>query len=162
MVDIRHVVIPKVLSKKKHIGIIISSFHEDISDNLLQGCLKALSENAITKESIHVYRVPGAFEIPFLAKKIIQAKKHQAVIVLGAVIQGKTDHYKYVCKGLVEGLMNLNLSGKIPVIFEVLMVKYKKLALERASKSNMSKNKGYSAGMTALYMIELINSKHLK
>ena len=103
------------------IAIIVSEFNTDITESLLQGALKKLQKtHGIALKNLAVYKVPGAIEIPFTAKLIAKSKKYQAIICLGAVIKGDTDHYHYVCSQVSNGCQTVMLEFEIPLIFGVL------------------------------------------
>ncbi len=138
------------------IAVIVSDFYQDIAENLLKGCLKGFSDLGFRNDQIEIFHVPGAFEIPFLAKKLLNSDKYKTIIALGCLIKGETDHYQQVCNQVSRGLMDLSLEGKIPIIFEVLMVDRRIDALKRADQSKMSKNKGYLSSLTAEQMLKYV------
>lgn len=129
-------------------GIIVSEFNTEIVEGLLQECLRGFEEQGITPD---VLRVPGAVEIPVLAKVYIEKNEPAAVVALGCVIKGDTDHYAAVCSMCQNGLMDVMLLTNTPVVFEVLMVDDKKKALERLYK-------GYEAAYTATKMAGLMQN----
>lgn len=126
-------------------GIIVSKFNEEVVSGLLMECLRGFAEQGITPD---VIKVPGAVEIPLIAQAYIQEKNPGAVVALGCVIKGDTDHYDAVCEMCSKGIMDVMLKTGVPIVFEVLMVDEKKKALERISK-------GYEAATTATRMAEL-------
>ena len=140
------------------IAIVCSEFNSKITDGLLEGCLMALNEDGVSSEKIDIYKVPGAFELPgkikFLSKK---DSSYDAIIALGCVIKGETDHYHYISQAVTDGIMSLTIEQENEnpkIIFGVLTCQNKELAIAR-SDSNMDKNKGYEAGIAALKMISL-------
>jgi 6,7-dimethyl-8-ribityllumazine synthase len=145
------------LGKKKNIkdniAVIVSDFNKEITGGLLNGALKVLKENGLDDKKIKIYRCPGAFEIPFIAKKICKTKNYSAVICLGAVIKGETAHFEYISYAVTKGILQINLQFDIPVIFGVLTCYSEKQAIERSSDN--SENKGAEAAMAALDMIRL-------
>lgn len=143
--------------KRAQFAILVSEFNKSISRSLLEGSLRGFKDHRIPLKNILIIHVPGAFEIPFVCKKLIDSGKCKAIIALGVVIKGETEHYQYVCKETADGIMRLNLAGKTPIIFDILMVDDKKLALARASLKDMRKNKGYSAALSALKMARIID-----
>ncbi|OGH98582.1 MAG: 6,7-dimethyl-8-ribityllumazine synthase [Candidatus Melainabacteria bacterium GWA2_34_9] len=137
-------------------GIVIGRFNEFIGSKLLEGAIDALKRHGLSEESIDVAWVPGAFEIPFIAKKMADSKKYDAVITLGAVIRGNTPHFDYVASEVSKGVAQVGLSSSIPVIFGVLTVDSIEQAIERAGTK--SGNKGSEAAKTAIEMVNLISS----
>lgn len=137
------------------IAIVASRFYPSLAHNLVNGCVYGLHTNGVFKKDISIFETPGAFEIAFVVRKLIDSMKFDAIITLGIVIKGQTDHYTHVCNQIARALMEFNMLGKVPVIFEVLMVENESLALKRASPTNMKRNKGFSAALAALRMISL-------
>ena len=137
-------------------GIVIGRFNEFIGSKLLEGAIDALKRHGLSEENIDVAWVPGAFEIPFIAKKMADSKKYDAVITLGAVIRGNTPHFDYVASEVSKGVAQVGLSSSIPVIFGVLTVDSIEQAIERAGTK--SGNKGSEAAKTAIEMVNLISS----
>ena len=137
-------------------GIVIGRFNEFIGSKLLEGAIDALKRHGLSEESIDVAWVPGAFEIPFIAKKMADSKKYDAVITLGAVIRGNTPHFDYVASEVSKGVAQVGLSSSIPVIFGVLTVDSIEQAIERAGTK--SGNKGSEAAKTAIEMVNLITA----
>lgn len=136
------------------IAIVKSNFNQQVIDGLLTGCMKALKESGIEKEAVSIIEVPGAFEIPYTVKNILSDEKNdvQAIITLGCVIKGETDHYDYISQAVTNSIMNLTISSKIPILFGVLTCQNAQLAFDR-SDANMKKNKGYEVGRAAIKMI---------
>ena len=138
------------------IAIVCSEFNSKVTDGLLEGCLVALSKNGVSSEKIDIYKVPGAFELPGKVKLLtIGDTSYDAIITLGCVIKGETDHYHYISQAVTDGIMSLTvgLDSDYPkIIFGVLTCQSKELAMAR-SDSNMDENKGYEAGKAAIKMI---------
>ena len=136
------------------ITIVKSNFNQQVIDGLLKGCIQALKESGIEKEAVSIIEVPGAFEIPYTIKNILSDEKNdvQAIITLGCVIKGETDHYDYISQAVTNSIMNLTISSKIPILFGVLTCQNAQLAFDR-SDANMKKNKGYEVGQAAIKMI---------
>lgn len=130
-------------------GIIVSEFNEAIVEGLLKECIRGFEEQGIVPE---VLRVPGAVEIPLAAQFYIQKNKPAAVVTLGCVIRGDTDHYEAVCHMASDGVMKVMLETETPIVFEILMVDDEKKALERLGK-------GYHAAYVATRMAELTQNK---
>lgn len=142
--------------KEGRYGIVIGRFNEFIGSKLLEGAIDALKRHGLAEENIDVAWVPGAFEIPFIAKKMADSKKYDAVITLGAVIRGNTPHFDYVASEVSKGVAQIGLTSSIPVIFGVLTVDSIEQAIERAGTK--SGNKGSEAAKTAIEMVNLISS----
>lgn len=136
------------------IGIVAGRFNEFITSKLIGGAEDALKRHGVSEENIHLAWVPGAYEIPFIAKKMAASKKYDAVITLGAVIKGATPHFDYVCSEVTKGVASVSLETDIPVIFGVLTTNSIEEAIERAGTK--SGNKGFDAGMTAIEMVNLV------
>lgn len=135
-------------------GIIVSRFNELITERLLEGARDALRRCGGAEDSIEVARVPGSFEMPLVARTMGESGKYAAVVCLGCVIRGATDHYDYVCSQAASGIMRAGLDSSVPVIFGVLTTDTLEQALERAGSKGG--NKGAEAMMTAIEMANLI------
>lgn len=144
----------KLLAKDLRFGIIISRFNDFIGERLLGGALDALKRSGADEENIDVVKVPGAFEIPLLAKKAAQTGRYDAVICLGAVIRGATPHFDYVAAEVSKGIANVALDAGVPISFGVLTTDTLEQAIERAGSK--SGNKGWDAAVAAIEMANLI------
>lgn len=129
-------------------GIIISEFNSEITQALLESCLKGFKEQGIIADLV---KVPGAVEIPLALKVYIENHKPDAVVALGAVIKGETDHYAQVCQMCSQGIMDVMLNKNTPVIFEVLMTETSALARARIQKA-------YEAAYTAVRMAKFMRN----
>jgi len=138
------------------IGIIVGRFNDFISSKLYSGALDCLTRHGVAAENITVAWVPGAFEIPLIAKKMAQTKNYDAIICLGAVIRGSTTHYDYVCNETAKGISKVSLDSGIPVIFGVLTTNSIEQAIERAGTK--SGNKGWDSALAAIEMGNLIKN----
>lgn len=142
----------KVLRKSsKHqgrIAIVVSLFNEKICRNLLQGSLDELKEQGVSADSIEVYEVAGAFEIPLMAQKVLRTKRYDGVIALGCVIRGDTPHFDYVCQAVTEGCLRVQLSESLPIAFGVITVDTPKQAKVRSSNDKF--NKGRESALALL------------
>ncbi len=136
------------------IAIIVSRFNDFITNKLLNGAKDALCRHGVSENDIEVAWVPGAFEIPLVAKKMAQSKKYDAVITLGTVIRGDTPHFDYVCNEAAKGVSQASLSSDVPVIFGVLTTETIEQAVERAGTK--AGNKGWDAAVTAIEMANLL------
>jgi 6,7-dimethyl-8-ribityllumazine synthase len=122
-----------VSASSKKILIITSRFNEDITTRLTQGAREALVEEGVLLENIRELSVPGAFELPIVAAQAAEQKKWDAILCLGCLIQGDTDHYHYICDAVANGLTAVGVQYRIPVLFGVLTTHNREQALERSS-----------------------------
>jgi len=135
---------------KLKIGVVWTLWNPKIVGPLLSGCRKALFDAGVKAQNVTEISVPGAFELPFAAKKLIASKKKfDAVVVLGCLIKGETMHFEYIADSVAHGLMELNVDESVPVVFGVLTCLNEKQAVERSTGKN---NHGYSWGLTAVEM----------
>ncbi len=135
------------------IAIVAARFNEFITSKLISGAVDGLKRHGVNDDDISLAWVPGAFEIPFIAKKLAFSKKYDAVICLGAVIRGATTHYDYVCNEVSKGIAHISLESGIPVLFGVLTTENIEQAIERAGTK--AGNKGYDCALSAIEMINL-------
>ena len=140
-------------AKTKRFGIVVSRFNEVISKSLLTGAVDCLKRHECEDKNITVVYVPGAFEIPYAAKKMAESKKFDAVICLGAVIRGATPHFEYIATEVTKGIASVSLGSGVPVIFGVITSDTIEQALERAGMK--AGNKGWDAAMSAMEMTDL-------
>ena len=138
-------------ASKLKFGLIVSRFNDLISKGLLDGAMDCLKRHGAKETNLDVVWVPGAFEIPLVAKKI--AKDYDAVICLGAVIRGATNHYEYVSAEAAKGIAKVSLDTGVPVIFGVLTTDNVEQALERAGAK--PGNKGFAAALSAIELANL-------
>lgn len=137
-----------LIGKGLRIGIVVSRFNDFITERLLGGALDALIRSGVKDTDITVARVPGSFEIPYAAKKMTLKKKYDAVICLGAVIQGDTPHFQYISAEVTKGIANISLETGVPVILGVLTTETIEQAIERAGTK--AGNKGWEAAVSAI------------
>lgn len=138
------------------VGIVVGRFNEFIVSKLLGGAIDGLKRHGVEEDNIEVAWVPGAFELPLVAKKMAQNENYDAIICLGAVIKGSTLHFDYVCAEASKGIASVSLSTEKPVIFGVLTTDTIEQAIERAGTK--AGNKGYDAAVTAIEMANLLKS----
>jgi len=131
----------------------VSRFNDFISSRLADGAVDALVRHGADEKEITLLKVPGAFEIPLVAKKIAKSGKYDAVICLGAVIRGATPHFEYVAAEVSKGIASVALESNIPVTFGVLTTDNLEQAIERAGSK--AGNKGYEAAVAAMEMANL-------
>lgn len=140
----------KVSGSTYHIAIVIAEFNSDITQGMLKGALEVLAESGVKENNIDIVWVPGGFEIPLMCQKLARArKKVDAILALGCVIRGDTDHYVYIANEATRGVMDVMLTYNIPIANAILTVNNLKQAKLRAGKDN----KGKEAAHAALQML---------
>lgn len=144
-----------LVSRDKKYAIVVARFNHFITDRLVEGCLDALKRHEVKDEEISIVRVPGAFEIPLVAKKLAKNDDIDAVICLGAVIRGDTPHFDYVCAEVSKGVAQVGLESEKPVIFGVVTTDNIDQAVQRAGVK--SGNKGAEAAISAIEMANLVD-----
>ncbi len=137
----------------KKFGIVVSRFNEFITSKLIDGAVDALTRHGAKDDAIELAWVPGAFEIPALARKMAESGRYDAVICLGCVIRGSTPHFDYVAAEVSKGVAAVGLKSAVPVIFGVLTTDSIEQAIERAGTK--AGNKGSDAAMSAIEMVSL-------
>lgn len=135
------------------IGIVVSRFNEFITSKLFDGAVDALRRHGINEDDVTVMWVPGAFEIPLAAKKLVEHNGFDAIITLGTVIRGATPHFEYVSSEVAKGVANIGMQSGIPIMFGVLTTDSIEQAIERAGTK--AGNKGYEAAVGAIEMANL-------
>ena len=145
----------KLVSKSIKVGIVAARFNEFITSKLLSGALDGLLRHEVREDDVHVAWVPGAFEIPLVAAKMAKSGRYDAVICLGAVIRGSTNHYDYVCNEVSKGIAAVSLESGVPVLFGVLTTENIEQAIERAGTK--AGNKGYDCAVSAIEMVNLLH-----
>jgi len=143
----------KLVAKDKTFAIVISRFNEFISSRLLSGAFDCIERHEGNINNVTVVWVPGAFEIPVIAKKLAISKNYDAIICLGAVIRGATPHFDFISSEVSKGIANVSLESLTPVIFGVITSDSIEQAIERAGTK--SGNKGWDAALSAIEMINL-------
>ncbi len=150
---------PKIIEAKlqaegKKFALVVSRFNDFITDKLLGGAVDGLLRSGARDKDVEIVKVPGAFEIPLMAKKMAATGRFNAVICLGAVIRGTTPHFEYVSAEVSKGVANVGLESEIPVIFGIVTTDTIEQAIERAGTK--AGNKGWDAAITAIEMANLI------
>ena len=138
------------------VGVVVARFNDFITSRLLDGAKAALSDHGVRDEDITIASVPGSFEIPLTAKKLAGSGRYDAVICLGAVIKGETDHYEHVAGEAAKGISAVALATGVPTIFAVLTTDTVEQAINRAG--GKQGNSGYSAGVAAIEMANLMRA----
>ncbi len=149
----RRIVEGKISAEGFSFSLIVSRFNHFITDRLLDGSLDALIRHGAREEDIEVIKVPGAFEIPAVARRVARSKKTDAVICIGAIIRGDTPHFEYISSEVAKGIALVALESEIPVIFGVITADNLEQAIERAGTKGG--NKGWEAAVTAMEMVNL-------
>ncbi len=144
-----------LLAKGKKFGIVASRFNDFITDRLVSGAIDALIRSGANDADIEVAKVPGAFEIPLIAKRMAEKGRYDAIICLGAVIRGATPHFDYVSAEVSKGIAVVSLESSVPIIFGIITTDTIEQAIERAGTK--AGNKGWSAAMSAVEMANLID-----
>ncbi|MHA1215580.1 MAG: 6,7-dimethyl-8-ribityllumazine synthase [Candidatus Hodarchaeales archaeon] len=138
------------------IGIVVSRFNEFITKNLVNGTIDALKRHDVEDNDIEIVWVPGAFEIPLIAKLMANSKKYDAIITLGSVIRGSTSHFEYVSNEVSKGVAAVSFQTGIPTIFGILTTDTIEQAIERAGAK--VGNKGWDAAVSAIEMANLVKN----
>ena len=144
----------KLIAEGHKIAIVAGRFNEIITNKLLGGAIDAFKRHGGDEKDIDMAWVPGAFEIPLIAKKMAESKKYDAVICLGAVIRGATPHFDMVANETTKGIAAAGLQTGVPIIFGVLTTDNIEQAVERAGSK--AGNKGFEAATTAIEMVNLL------
>lgn len=149
-----NIVEAKLLAEGKKFAIVVSRFNDFITDKLVGGALDALIRSGASEKDIDIVKVPGAFEIPLVAKKLADRNRHDAVICLGAVIRGATPHFDYVSAEVSKGIAAASMETGLPIIFGVITADTLEQAIERAGSK--AGNKGWDAALAAVEMANLM------
>ena len=149
----------KLKAEGLKIGIILSRFNQFISGRLLEGALDALNKLGAAEKDISIYKVPGSFEVPILAKKLAEAKKVDGIICLGVLIRGDNPHFDYLSAELTKGLAQISMEEGIPVSYGILTVDTIEQGIERAGTK--AGNKGYDSTFSLIETINLIKKAGL-
>ena len=144
----------KLLAEGKKFALVVSRFNDFITDRLVGGAVDALVRSGALTEDIDIVKVPGAFEIPLVAKKMAKKGRYHAIVCLGAVIRGATPHFEYVSAEVTKGIAMVSLEFEIPVIFGIVTTDTIEQAIERAGTK--AGNKGWHAAISAIEMANLI------
>ena len=143
----------KITAEGIKFGIVVSRYNEFITSRLLEGALDALRRHGARDENIEIAWVPGSFEIPAVASRMIKTNKFHAIICLGVVIRGATPHYELVSGQVARGIATLGMQSNIPVIFGIVTADTLEQAIERAGTK--AGNRGWDAAVAAMEMVDL-------
>ena len=149
----------KLQAEGLKIGIILSRFNQFISERLLEGAMDALYKLGAEDKDISLYKVPGSFELPVIAKKLALAKKVDGILCLGALIRGDTPHFEFLSAEVTKGLAQISMDDGIPVSFGVLTVDTIEQGIERAGTK--AGNKGYDSAFSLIETLNLIKDAGL-
>ena len=142
-----------LISKGKRFGIVVSRFNEFISSKLLEGAVDTLVQHGVQESDVTTVWVPGSFEIPMVAKKLVQSGKYDGIICLGAIIRGETPHFDFIAAEAAKGVAQVAMNSDTPCVFGIITTDNLEQALDRAGTK--SGNKGREAAITAIEMINL-------
>lgn len=148
----------KLQAEGMRFAIVVSRFNDFIGEHLVGGALDALHRSGAGETDVIVFKVPGAFEIPLVAKQLALQKKFDAIVCLGAVIRGSTPHFEYVSAEVSKGIASASLETGIPMAFGVITTDSLEQAIERAGSK--AGNKGWSAAIAAIEMVDLLRRIH--
>ena len=144
----------KLIGAGLKFALVVSRFNSFITERLLEGALDCLRRQGVAEDDLMVARVPGAWEIPVVVKRLAQAKAYDAVICLGAVIRGSTPHFDYVAAEVSKGIAQVSLESGMPISFGILTTDTLEQAIERAGSK--AGNKGFAAAEAAIEMVNLL------
>jgi 6,7-dimethyl-8-ribityllumazine synthase len=150
----------KLQAKGLRIAIVVSRFNSFISERLLEGALEALQKMGAQETDLTVYKVPGSFEVPLVAKKIAKSKAADGILCIGALIRGDTPHFDYLSAEVTKGLAQIAMDDGIPVAFGILTVDTVEQGIERAGTK--AGNKGYDAAFSLVETLNMIKEAGLR
>jgi len=150
----------KLKAEGLKLGLILSRFNQFLSQRLLEGALDALEKLGAEDGKIFIYKVPGSFEIPGVAKKLAQSGKVDGILCLGALIRGDTPHFDYLSAEVTKGLAQISMEDSIPVSYGIITVETIEQGIERSGSK--AGNKGYDAAMALVETLNLIKNAELK
>ena len=146
----------KLTAKGRRFAIILSRFNQFIGERLLDGALDCLRRHDADENNLEVFRVPGSFEIPYLAKHLAKSGKFDAILCLGVVIRGETPHFDFVAREVAKGVAQISLESGVPAIFGVVTAETQEQAIDRAGTK--AGNRGWDAAISAMEMADLLAS----
>lgn len=153
-IDLSKVIEGELTARDLRFGIVMTRFNEFVVEPLLRGALDALKRHGAAEKQIEIIRVPGAFDMPIVVRKLAMSRRYEALIALGAVIRGQTPHFDYVAGECASGLARIALESGVPVGFGVLTTDTMEQAVDRAG--GKAGNKGADAALAALEMANLL------
>ncbi len=150
----------KLQAKGLKVGIVVSRFNQFISERLLEGALDALHKLGAEEKDIAIYKVPGSFEVPLIAKKLAAGKKVDGIVCLGALIRGDTPHFDFLSAEVIKGLAQISMEEGVPVAFGILTVDTIEQGIERAGAK--AGNKGWDAVFSLIETLNMIKEAGLE
>lgn len=144
----------ELLARDLRFAIVAARFNDFVVESLLRGALDALKRHGATEKQVEIVRVPGAFDIPIVARKLALSRRYEAIIALGAVVRGQTPHFDYVAGECASGLARIALESGVPIAFGVLTTDTMEQAVDRAG--GKAGNKGADAALAAIEMANLL------
>lgn len=144
----------ELLARDLRFAVVAARFNEFVVEPLVRGALDALKRHGVAEKQIEIVRVPGAFDIPIVARKLALSRRYEAIIALGAVIRGQTPHFDYVAGECASGLARIALESGVPIAFGVLTTDTMEQAVDRAG--GKAGNKGADAALVAIEMANLL------
>jgi 6,7-dimethyl-8-ribityllumazine synthase len=150
----------KLQAKGLKIGIVVSRFNSFLSERLLEGALEALQKMGAQEADLAIYKVPGSFEVPLVAKKLAKAKAVDGILCIGALIRGDTPHFDYLSAEVTKGLAQIAMDDGVPVSFGILTVDSVEQGIERAGTK--AGNKGYDAAFSLVETLNMIKEAGLR
>jgi len=141
----------KLDGKKLNIAIVQARFNREITDKLTKGAVRGLRQAGVKPDKISLFKIPGAFEIPYLCQKLAQAKKYHGIITIGAVIKGQTAHFEYISQAAINGVMQVMLEKELPIALGIITA-FNPAQAKARSRDNQA-NKGYEAALALVEMI---------
>jgi 6,7-dimethyl-8-ribityllumazine synthase len=146
----------KLIATGRRFAVVVSRFNQFITSKLLDGAVDCLQRHGAKEADVEVFWVPGAFEIPYLAKKLAVEGKHHGIICLGAIIRGDTPHFGYVANEVAKGIAQTALETGLPVVYGVITADTVEQAVERAGTK--AGNRGFDAALSAIELVDLYGS----
>jgi len=153
-IDMPKIIEGELTARDLRFGIVTTRFNEFVVEPLLRGALDALKRHGATEKQIEIIRVPGAFDMPVVVRKLALSRRYEALVALGAVVRGQTPHFDYVAGECASGLARIALESGVPIGFGVLTTENMEQAIDRAG--GKAGNKGADAALAALEMANLL------
>jgi 6,7-dimethyl-8-ribityllumazine synthase len=150
----------KLKAKGFKIAIVVSKFNSFLSDRLLEGAREALEKTGAEEADLTVYKVPGSFEVPLMAKKVAAARAADGILCIGALVRGDTPHFDFLSAEVAKGLAQVAMEEGVPVSFGILTVDTIEQGIERSGTK--AGNKGYEAALALVEMLNLVKESGLK
>ncbi len=149
-----HIIEGQLIAGDEHYAIVVARFNDLVTRRLLAGALDTFRRHGVSEDRLTIVWIPGSFELPLIADKLVKSQKYAAVCCLGAVIQGETSHHEYINHQVAHGIMGAGLGSGIPVLFGVLTCSSMEQALDRAG--GKAGNKGSEAALAAIEMVNVV------